>query len=183
MSDTPANPADTPQSPEGTAAPDNVVSFPGSAEELAARLEAAEARALAAQDQTLRAVAEQENIRRRAARDVEQARNFAVERFVKELLPVADSLLLAGAQQNADAKSLLEGQQATLRLLEKAFETAGLTVVDPVGATFNPEHHEAMVAQPSADVPPGTVLMVIQRGWLLHGRLVRPARVIVSREP
>lgn len=183
MSDTPANPADTPQSPEGTAAPDNVVPFPGSAEELAARLEAAEARALAAQDQTLRAVAEQENIRRRAARDVEQARNFAVERFVKELLPVADSLLLAGAQQNADAKSLLEGQQATLRLLEKAFETAGLTVVDPAGATFNPEHHEAMVAQPSADVPPGTVLMVIQRGWLLHGRLVRPARVIVSREP
>jgi molecular chaperone GrpE len=102
---------------------------------------------------------------------------------VKELLPVADSLLLAGAQQNADAKSLLEGQQATLRLLEKAFESAGLSLIDPVGSAFNPEHHEAMVAQPSAEVPPGTVLTVIQRGWLLQGRLVRPARVIVSREP
>ena len=183
MSETPVNPAATAPTPEATPDADNVVPFPGSVEELAARLEAAETRASAAQDQVLRAVAEQENIRRRAARDVEQARAFAVERFVKELLPVADSLLLAGSQQNADAKSLLEGQQATLRLLEKAFETAGLAAVDPVGVPFNPEHHEAMVAQPSADVPPNTVLTVIQRGWLLHGRLVRPARVIVSREP
>ncbi len=183
MSESPQNHADAAQTPEGTAVPDNVVPFPGSLEELASRLDAAEARANAAQDQALRAVAEQENIRRRAAREVEQARAFAVERFVKDLLPVADSLLLAGAQQNADAKSLLEGQQATLRLLEKAFESAGLAAVDPVGVAFNPEHHEAMVAQPSADVAPGTVLTVIQRGWLLHGRLVRPARVIVSREP
>ncbi len=167
----------------GDAAPDNVVPFPGSLEDLTARLAAAEAKAAAAQDQTLRAVAEQENIRRRAARAVEQARNFAVERFVKELLPVADSLLLAGAQQNADARSLLEGQQATLRLLEKAFEAAGLQALDPAGQPFNPEHHEAMVAQPTSEVPPDTVIMVVQRGWLLHGRLVRPARVIVARAP
>lgn len=183
MSESPVNPSDTPAASEGASAPDNVLPFPGGADDLTARLEAAEARANAAQDQVLRAVAEQENIRRRAAREVEQARAFAVERFVKELLPVSDSLALAGAQQNADARSLLEGQQATLRLLEKAFESAGLSVVDPVGIPFNPEHHEAMVAQPSAEVPPGTVLTVIQRGWLLHGRLVRPARVIVSREP
>lgn len=153
------------------------------AEALVARVAALEARNAALQDQALRATAEQENIRRRAAREVEQARQFAVERFVRDLLPVADSLALAGAQANADAKSLLEGQQATLRLLDKAFETAGLMVVDPVGQAFNPEHHEAMLAQPAADAAPDTVLTVVQRGWLLHGRLVRPARVIVAKAP
>lgn len=183
MSELPPVQPEFPANQEGEAAPDNVVPFPGSLEDLAARLAAAETRAAAAQDQTLRAVAEQENIRRRAAREVEQARNFAVERFVKELLPVSDSLLLAGAQQNADARSLLEGQQATLRLLEKAFESAGLQSVDPTGQPFNPEHHEAMVAQPTSEVAPDTVIMVVQRGWLLHGRLVRPARVIVARAP
>jgi molecular chaperone GrpE len=183
MSELPPVQPESPANPAGEAAPDNVVPVPGSIEDLAARLAAAEARAAAAQDQTLRAVAEQENIRRRAAREVEQARNCAVERFVKELLPVSDSLLLAGAQQNADARSLLEGQQATLRLLEKAFESAGLQPVDPTGQPFNPEHHEAMVAQPTSEVPPDTVIMVVQRGWLLHGRLERPARVIVARAP
>ena len=153
------------------------------AEALVARVAALEARNAALQDQALRATAEQENIRRRAARDVEQARQFAVERFVRDLLPVADSLALAGAQANADAKSLLEGQQATLRLLDKAFETAGLAVVDPAGQPFNPEHHEAMLAQPTAEAAPDTVLTVVQRGWLLHGRLVRPARVIVAKAP
>lgn len=153
------------------------------AEALVARVAALEARNAALQDQALRATAEQENIRRRAARDVEQARQYAVERFVRDLLPVADSLALAGAQPNADAKTLLEGQQATLRLLDKAFEAAGLTAVDPAGRPFNPEHHEAMLAQPSAEAAPDTVLAVVQRGWLLHGRLVRPARVIVAKAP
>ncbi len=152
-------------------------------DDLSARLAAAEARVLALQEQAVRAAAEQENVRRRAARDVEQARQFAVERFVKDLLPVTDSLMLAGAQQNADAKSLLEGQQATLRLLEKAFESAGLQALDPTGQPFNPEHHEAMVALPTAEVPPDSIITVVQRGWLLHGRLVRPARVIVAKAP
>jgi molecular chaperone GrpE len=78
---------------------------------------------------------------------------------------------------------LREGMDATLRLVNRAFERAGIVVLDPQGAAFNPELHEAMVAQPSADQPPGTVLAVIQRGYQLNGRLLRPARVVVARAP
>ena len=79
--------------------------------------------------------------------------------------------------------AVLAGVEATLKLLSAAFEKAGITEVVPTGEIFNPEYHEAMVVQPSADVPPNSVLQVIQRGYLLNGRLLRPARVIVAREP
>lgn len=147
--------------------------------------ELAEARAQAAEyrDNFLRAVAEADNVRKRAQRDVEAASRYAVERFAAELLDVRDSLELgtAAAGQGAGAPQLLEGMEATLRLLTKAFEKAGIGVVDPLGQPFNPEYHEAMATQPSADQPPGTVLTVVQKGYLLNGRLLRPARVLVSR--
>jgi molecular chaperone GrpE len=132
----------------------------------------------------LRAVAETENVRKRAQRDVESASRYAVERFAADLLEVRDSLelgLQAGAA--ADPGRLVEGMEATLRLVDRAFEKAGLNVVDPIGEAFNPEYHEAMATQPSAEQAPGTVLAVVQKGYVLNGRLLRPARVLVAREP
>ena len=132
----------------------------------------------------LRAIAELENFRKRSAREVESARQYGVERFAADLLPVADTLALAlESAATADAATLAQGQEATLRLLQKAFERAGLTVLDPVGQPFDPAQHEAMAMRPSPDHPPHTVLQVVQRGWLLNGRLLRPARVIVSAAP
>jgi molecular chaperone GrpE len=132
----------------------------------------------------VRGLAEFDNFRKRAARDMEQASRFAVERFAQELLPAIDGFEFALSNSAAaDAKSLLEGQAATHRLLLKAFEKAGIAELDPTGQAFDPEHHEAMVAQPSAEYPPNTVLKTIQKGYALNGRLLRPARVIVTRAP
>jgi molecular chaperone GrpE len=146
----------------------------------------AETRAKADENYALyvRALAELDNVRKRAARDLEQAHRYALEKFAQELLPVLDGFELAQANAGtADPKSLLEGQAATLRLLLKAFEKAGITELDPTGLPFNPEQHEAMVAQPSADAAPDTVLQTVQKGYVLNGRVLRPARVIVSRAP
>lgn len=146
----------------------------------------AEARAKADENfnQYVRALAELDNVRKRAARDLEMAQKYAVERFAQELLPVVDGFELAqSTAAAADAKTLLEGQAATLRLLVKAFEKAGITELNPTGRPFDPEQHEAMVAQPSAEHPANTVLQTIQKGYVLNGRVLRPARVIVSRAP
>lgn len=145
-------------------------------------LVAAEAKALESRDLYMRALAEMENMRKRAARDIEHAHKFALEKFANDLISVKDSLEMGlAAATNADAQSLLAGTDATLKLLGKAFEKAGVVEVLPQGESFNPEVHEAMVTQESADYPPNTVLQVIQKGYLLNGRLLRPARVIVSR--
>jgi molecular chaperone GrpE len=146
-----------------------------------ALLEEAERRAEQHRADFLRAIAELENVRKRSAREVESARQFGVERFAADLLPVADTLSLAlESAGTADAATLAQGQEATQRLLLKAFERAGLTPIDPAGQPFDPARHEAMAMQPAAGHPPHTVLQVVQRGWLLNGRLLRPARVIVS---
>jgi molecular chaperone GrpE len=149
-------------------------------ERLKSELQASEERARTHWDQYMRALAEMDNIRKRSARDLEGTRLFAVEKFAQDLLQVKDSLELALANAGkADAASLIEGQSATLRLLAKAFEKAQIEEVNPEGQPFNPELHEAMMTQPS-DAPPNTVLSVIQRGYTLNGRLLRPARVVVS---
>jgi len=152
---------------------------PAAEPSLEARLEDAEARAGQQRADFLRAIAELENYRKRAAREIESARQFGVERLAAELLPVADSLA-AGIEAAADPATQIEGQRATLRLLGKALERAGISEVDPAGQPFDPALHEAMATRPSAEHPPHTVLHVVQRGYLLNGRLLRPARVIVS---
>ena len=147
-------------------------------------LAAAEARATENRNSYLRAVAELENFRKRSEREVENARKFAIERFAQELVPVGDALeagINAGAATSGAA--LLEGSQATLRQLQRAFDKGGIKIIDPLGVPFDPEWHEAMVAQESRDHPPNTVLSVIQKGYSLNGRLLRPARVIVSKAP
>ena len=149
-------------------------------ERLKAELAASEERAKTHWDQYMRALAEMDNLRKRAARDLEGTRQYAVEKFAQDLIGVKDSLELALANAGkADVASLIEGQSATLRLLAKAFEKAQIEEVNPEGQPFNPELHEAMMAQPS-DAAPNTVLTVIQRGYTLNGRLLRPARVVVS---
>src|SRR5262245_3173644 len=147
-------------------------------ERLQNELAAAEERAKSHWEQYLRALADVENVRKRAAKDVESVRQFAVEKFARDLIEVKDSLELAIANMEKSGLDT-EGQKATLRLLAKAFEKAQIEEVNPEGAEFNPELHEAMMAQPS-DAPPNTVLGVVQRGYQLNGRLLRPARVVVS---
>jgi molecular chaperone GrpE len=154
-------------------------------ERLQQELQASEERAKNHWEQYLRALADVDNVRKRAAKDLESTRQFAVEKFAQDLVAVKDSLELgiATLQKDAagksDASSLLEGQNATLRLLAKAFEKAQIEEINPEGQTFNPELHEAMMTQPS-DAPANTVLSVVQKGYQLNGRLLRPARVIVS---
>ena len=149
-----------------------------------ALLDAAEAKAAENWDRYLRAAAEIENVRKRATRDVENARKFALEGFSRDLLAVKDSLEMGiQAAENADVDSLLEGKAATLKLLCNTLERFGIEEVDPVGEPFDPELHEAMTMQPSADAEPGSVLSVVQKGYALNGRLLRPAMVIVASEP
>jgi molecular chaperone GrpE len=132
----------------------------------------------------LRAVAEMDNTRKRAQRDIEAAHRFGIERFAADLLEVRDSLELGiAAGEASGGDPLLEGMQATLRQLDKAFEKAGIEVLDPLGQPFDPEFHEAMTTQEAPDQPPGSVLNVFQKGYLLNGRLLRPARVVIVREP
>ena len=149
-----------------------------------AALAAAEAKATENWNSYLRAVAEMENFRKRTDRELDNARKYAIERFAQELVTVGDSLE-AGIQAGAanPGPALLEGAEATLKQLHRAFDKAGIKIIDPAGQPFDPEWHEAMVAQESADRPANTVLAVIQKGYSLNGRLLRPARVIVSKAP
>lgn len=147
-------------------------------------LAAAEARANENWDKYLRAVAELDNVRKRAARDVENARKYGIERFVAELLAVSDSMEAALASGEAtDAATLLEGNRATLKLLGSVLAKFGVEEVDPAGEPFDPERHEAMTMVPHPDAEPNTVIDVIQKGFVLNGRLVRPARVVVAAAP
>jgi molecular chaperone GrpE len=150
--------------------------------ELRASLAAAETRALESRDLYMRALAELENVRKRASRDVEQAHKYAVDRFANDLVAVKDSLEL-GLIAAGDVDTLKAGTDATLKLFKKAFEKAGVIELDPLGEPFNPELHEAMAMQPSAEHVPDSVTQVVQKGYQLNGRLLRPARVIVARAP
>jgi molecular chaperone GrpE len=154
----------------------------GDAGALQAALAAAESRALESRDLYMRALAELENVRKRASRDVEQAHKFGVERIANDLIGVRDSLEL-GLTSAASADALREGTKATLQLLTRALEKAGVTEIVPQGEQFNPELHEAMVMQPSAEHVPNSIVQVVQKGYQLNGRLLRPARVIVAKEP
>ena len=149
---------------------------------LQAALAAAEPRALESRDLYMRALAELENVRKRASRDIEQAHKFGVERVANDLIGVRDSLEL-GLASAASADALREGTKATLQLLTRALERAGVTEIVPQGEQFNPELHEAMVMQPSAEHVPNSIVQVVQKGYQLNGRLLRPARVIVAKEP
>lgn len=153
--------------------------------EMVVLLEDARAKADEHWNQSLRLQAEMENMRKRNERDLAHAHKFALEKFVEALLPVKDSLEMgiaaAGEGANVDPVKLLEGSDLTLRMLASAMEKFGVRELNPEGEKFNPEFHEAMSMQPRADVEPNTVVAVVQRGYLLNERLVRPAMVMVSK--
>jgi molecular chaperone GrpE len=164
----------------GADAPD---AGPAGGRDASAALAEAEARATENRNSYLRAVAELENFRKRCEREIDNARKYAIERFAQELVTVGDALeagINAGAANPGPA--LLEGAQATLRQLHRAFDKGGIKIIDPaVGEVFDPQWQEAMVAQESPEQPPNTILSVIQKGYSLNGRLLRAARVIVSK--
>lgn len=152
-------------------------------EELVLMLEDARSKADEHWNQFLRANAELENTRRRARQDVENAHKFSLERFALELLPVKDSLEmgLAAADDSEAVKQLREGTELTLKMLTSAMEKFGITEVDPVSQPFNPELHQAVAMQESAEHPANTVISVMQKGYRLNDRLIRPAMVVVSK--
>ena len=155
-----------------------------SPEELTLMLEDARNKADEHFDMLVRARAELDNLRKRHERDLENAHKFALERFTNELLPVRDSLELghnAALDETADVAKLREGTELTLKLLSAAMEKSNIEQINPEGEPFNPELHQAMSMQPREDVEPNTVVTVIQKGYTLNGRLVRPAMVIVSQ--
>lgn len=155
-----------------------------SAEELSQQLAEARKKADENWSQYLRAVAEQDNLRKRAERDLENAHKYALERFALELLPVKDSLEMGlAAAGTADAAKLKEGTELTLRMLTAAMEKFNVREVNPQGEKFNPELHQAMSLQPREDMEPDHVAVVVQKGYVLNDRLIRPALVIVSRAP
>lgn len=136
-------------------------------------------------DAMLRMQAEMENLRKRLARDAERTRKFALERIMKDLLQVRDSMErgLEMADESATVESLREGQELTLKMLAKVLQEHDLEAIEPLGQPFDPEWHEAMTVLPSDEVEENTVLEVLQKGYRLHDRLIRPAMVVVSRRP
>ena len=155
-------------------------------EALKAQLVDAEARATSARDAQLRAAAETENTRRRLERDAASTLKYASEKLLSDLLAIADSLelgLKAAEAPEAQVKALAEGMQLTHRQIMAFFEKNGVKPLDPKGEPFNPDAHQAMSMIESADVPANHVLMVMQKGYKLHDRLLRPAMVMVAKAP
>lgn len=153
-----------------------------SREDLEKQLLLAEQKAQENWDKATRAVAEVENIRRRAERDVANAHKFGVERLVKDLIPVVDSLeqALLNAGKNGH-KDMAHGIELTMKLLLDALDKHGVIQLNPLSQIFNPQEHEAMTTQPTNDVAPNTILEVFQKGYKLNERIIRPARVIVAK--
>ncbi|UPG88469.1 nucleotide exchange factor GrpE [Luteibacter aegosomaticola] len=149
---------------------------------LTGRLAALETELAQARETVLRERAEIENQRRRLQRDLDQARRFANEKLLGDLLPVYDSVALGLANENADAKTLREGLELTLKQLEKVTSSNGLVLVDPLHQPFNPEHHQAISAVDSTEHAPNTVVAVVQKGFVLNDRLLRPALVAVVKD-
>lgn len=155
-------------------------------EQLLLTLQDAQTKADQYWNQLLLARAELDNTRRRTERDVESAHKFALEKFVRELLPVKDSLelgLAAALGEGTELEKLREGMALTLKMLASAMEKFGVSEVDPKGEKFNPERHQAMAMQQSDTAEPNTVMTVYQKGYLLNDRLIRPAMVVVAGAP
>ena len=149
----------------------------------AAQVEELEQSLAEAKDQALRAAAEAQNVRRRAEQEAEKARKFALEKFVKELLPVVDSLEKALESMQDDASEAhREGVSMTLKMQLDVLSKFGVESIEPQGEPFDPQVHEAMAMVPNPELDPNTVMDVMQKGYLLNGRLVRPAMVVVSQK-
>ena len=152
---------------------------------LKSQLEVLAKQALSDKEKMMRAVAEADNSRKRAEADVERERKYALEKFVKALIPVVDSLDMALEAGKSKAESaedaMVQGVEATLRLFLKELSSFGVERIDPVGEPFDPNVHQAISMIPSKDVKPNSIVSVMQKGFILNGRVVRPAMVMVAR--
>lgn len=157
------------------------------AADVGARVLELEEQLAAAKDQSLRAVADLQNVRRRAEQDVEKAHKFALEKFAGDLLPVIDSLergLELSSADDENIRPMREGIELTLKMFQDTLKRYQLEAIDPTGGEpFNAEHHQAMAMQESHDLEPNSVIKVFQKGYQLNGRLMRPAMVVVSKAP
>ena len=151
--------------------------------DLKQQLEDAQSKVADYWDQIVRAKAEMENIKRRAIRDVENARKFSIESFANDLIPVMDSMEqgLTSITDSTDIETVKEGMSLTINVMLKTLEKQGMRQANPVGERFNPQHHEAMTMVPSTEHPADHVMDVFQKGYELNGRVIRPARVVVSQ--
>jgi len=131
----------------------------------------------------VRAQAEMENLRRRSEKDLENAHKFALEKFASELLAVKDSLELGLSATDVDVDKLREGSELTLKMLAQALAKFNIIDVDPMGESFDPNSHQAMTMQETAEHAPNTVIAVMQKGYLINDRLLRPAMVVVAKAP
>ncbi len=174
----------TPEAGAAEAQPTGADDSEPSLETLQAELDEALRKAEEEHDALLRARAEIENMRRRHEQELEKARKYALERFAQELLPVVDSLEMgveAAQAENATLDKVREGTELTLKMLLNVLEKFGIEAVHPHGEPFNPELHQAMSTQESAEHAPNTVMNVMQKGYTLNERLIRPAMVVVSK--
>ncbi len=154
--------------------------------ELEQKLAKAEATIAEQKDSVLRALAERDNARRRAEGEIDKARKFALEKFAGELVTVIDNLergVQMADRDNEALKPMLEGIDLTLKSFTSTIEKFGMQAIDPQGEAFNPDLHQAMSMQESAEMAPNTVMAVMQKGYTINGRLLRPAMVMVSRAP
>jgi molecular chaperone GrpE len=177
--------AGTPAAPAESGAPHDLEPVP-EIDQLRAELEQARTEAGENLDRFLRAKAEAENIRRRAEADVTAAHKYALDRFAAEIISVRDSLDLARMVElpkdtSPAVQKMHEGLDLTLKLMDSVFQKFGVTRLDPKGQKFDPERHQAISMVDSAEVPPGYVVNVVQKGYLLNDRLLRPAMVVVAR--
>ncbi len=155
--------------------------------EVLQRLAQAEVLIMHQKDEVLRVQAEMQNLRRRTELDVEKAHKFGQEKLSSELLGVMDNLertiQVSTDQENESVKVLLQGVELTLKSFVDCFRKFNIEQIDPLGAPFDPQQHQAMMMQENPKVEPGTVTAVMQKGYLLHGRVIRPAMVVVARAP
>ncbi|WP_042010015.1 nucleotide exchange factor GrpE [Aeromonas fluvialis] len=152
--------------------------------ELEAQLETAIQKAAEERERALRTAAEMENLRRRTELDVEKAHKFALEKFAGELLPVLDNLERAielADKENDALTPMIEGVELTLKSMQSGVAKFGLVALDPINQPFDPNAHQAMSMVPSADVAPNTVIAVMQKGYELNGRVIRPAMVMIAK--
>jgi molecular chaperone GrpE len=153
-------------------------------EALQEQLAQAQQQAAANLDKAMRTMAEMENLKKRVQKDLDDERKYGLAKFAKELLSVLDSLelgLQAAAGDSPEIVKLREGSELTIKQFESVFAKFNIETIDPLGQPFNPELHQAMVMQPSATAQPNSILNVFQKGYVLNGRLLRPAMVVVAK--
>lgn len=185
MTETKQKPEDNSLSAEEATSTDDITDIDQQVEQerFTQELEEAQQQASDYHEKMLRMQAEMENLRKRSERDLSNAHKYSIEKFASELLQVKDSLELGLGAGDVDAVNLQEGAELTLKMMVSVLKKFTIEEIDPCGEIFDPHLHQAMTMQASVEHEPNTVITVMQKGYTLHGRLLRPAMVIVAKAP